>query len=171
MIRICLNGAESVGKSTLAKELAAYTGGIHIAEYARTYVENLTLDYTYDDVVNIAKKQAEQLYATYNSPFVFFDTDLIITKVWFEKVYNDVPKFVDEYIADSPIDHYLLLFADLPFVADPTRENPNLREQLTERYMQLIKQTGKPYSIITGIGSNRLRNAITALKTADIFKQ
>ena len=170
MIRICINGAESVGKSTLAKELVSVCGGEYVAEYARTYVEELTCGYNYCDVVNIAKKQTEQLYATYNAPFVFFDTDLIITKVWFEKRYNKVPDFVEEYTDRSPIDYYLLLQPDLPFVADPTRENTDIREQLTERYLQLIKQTCKPYSIITGSGKDRLRNALTALTNAGIIK-
>ena len=39
MIRVCLHGAESTGKSTLARKLAARFACPAVPEYGRTYAE------------------------------------------------------------------------------------------------------------------------------------
>ncbi len=168
MIRIGIIGAESCGKSTLAQQLATYYGATAVDEYARYYVENLTSDYTYNDVVAIAQQQIRQLTAPYPSAMVFFDTELIITQVWFEHRYGTCPDFVTNHLRTHPLDYYLLLMPDLPFVDDPVRENPNIRKQLTMRYEQLLKQYRLSYAIVSGQGNERTLNAIRALHNAGL---
>ena len=168
MLRIGIIGPESSGKSTLARQLADALGAFYVDEYAREYVEKLDRDYTYNDVVAIAKKQIEQLDADYPSPIVLFDTELIITKVWFEHKYGTCPEFVDDYLSEHPLDFYLLCAPDLPFEPDPVRENPHIREELFARYLELVKQSAVPYSIITGTGEQRVRNAIKGIELREV---
>jgi NadR type nicotinamide-nucleotide adenylyltransferase len=160
--KIAVIGPESTGKSILSADLAAHYNAVWIPEYAREYVENLHLPYNFDDVCTIAKKQIEQETEAekYEKPLVFFDTDLIITKIWFEYCYKKVPDFVTNNLKKGIMDYYLLCFPDISWQPDPVRENGDIREELFEKYKQEIEFLNKPYSIIKGKGKKRQQNAI-----------
>ena len=162
-------GAESCGKTTLGTALAERLYGTYVAEYARDYVGSLTRPYTYADVVHIARKQCEQLTASYSTGWVFFDTELIITKVWFLHKYGKCPSFLTEMLAHYPIRFALLCDCDLPFVFDPLRENPNLRQELTDWYKKELELYHIPYTLIRGTGDSRLHSAQQALRTVSLL--
>lgn len=52
-------GPESTGKSTLCRQLAHHYHNIWVPEYAREYLEKNGMNYTYDDLLVIAKGQIE----------------------------------------------------------------------------------------------------------------
>ena len=164
MFKIAILGPESTGKTILASQLANHFKADWIPEYAREYIEKLKNPYTFNDVCKIALKQIEQenYYQQNNLDlnYVFFDTDLIITKVWFEYKFKKVPDFLIESLKSSFFDFYLLCAADLPWEPDPVREHGNDREYFFEWYRKEIEQTGKPYVIVNGTGNKRLINAI-----------
>jgi NadR type nicotinamide-nucleotide adenylyltransferase len=167
MFKIAITGPESTGKTALAKQLADYFQSPWVPEYAREYVENLTVPYTYDDVCNIARKQIqEELFyenSVSNNKFVFFDTDLILTKVWFSYCFNVIPDFLTDRIKSGFFDLYLLCAPDLEWEPDPVREHGGDRDYFFDWYRAEIEQTGKPYVVVNGIGDQRLQNAIDAL--------
>ena len=156
--KIGIIGPESTGKSTLASYLAHRYGGVLVPEYAREYMEKraCTSAYTYEDVLNIAQHQVQQLQADiyggitegYRSNVVFFDTELIITKVWFLHKYGTCPDFVEEALRTYPMDVYLLCYPDMEWEPDPVRENPDIREYLFDWYEREIQALGIPYYII-----------------------
>ena len=158
--RIGILGAESTGKSVLAEQLANAFNGVYVPEYAREYVENLSYSYRYEDVEKIARKQIEQLQAEYVADFVVFDTELIITKVWFEDKYGKVPDWLETAIREIRLDACLLCMPDLPFVDDPVRENPNRRQELTKMYEEQLQHYHIPYGKVFGQNEERLKNAI-----------
>lgn len=169
MYKIAILGPESTGKTALAKQLAEHFKTEWVPEYAREYVENLTRPYTYEDVCNIALKQIEEeeFYENAESisdKYVFFDTDLIITKVWFDYRFGKIPDFLKERMKIGFFDLYLLCSPDLPWEADPVREHGNDREYFFDWYKNEIEQTGKPNVIVTGIGNQRFQNALDALR-------
>jgi NadR type nicotinamide-nucleotide adenylyltransferase len=169
MIKIAILGPESTGKTALTKALAEHYNAPWVPEYAREYVEQLTVPYTFDDVCHIAEHQIEcekqfEASSTENEGFVFFDTDLIITKVWFEYSFGSVPEFVTDWMYGNNFDLYLLCAPDLPWIADPVREHGTDRDYFFDWYKREIEQTEKPYVIVTGIGSERLQNAIQAIQ-------
>lgn len=147
-MRIGIIGPESTGKTTLARHLAGRCRGTWVPEYARTYVEQLDRPYTYADVETIARYQIEQLRADYGTADVFFDTELIITRVWFLHKYSTCPDWVDAAIRQYPMDHYLLLYPDIAWLDDPVRENGDIREELFEQYEEEILRTHVPYTIV-----------------------
>ena len=112
--------------------------------------------YTYEDVVNIAQQQVQQLQNSihggitegYRSNVVFFDTELIITKVWFLHKFGKCPEFVEKALHDYPMDVYLLCYPDMEWEPDPVRENPDIREYLFDWYEREIQALGIPYYII-----------------------
>lgn len=164
--RIVITGPESTGKTTLAVQLAEHFNGVFIPEFAREYVEQLSGHYTFEDVEMIARKQVMQYLETVSNSgsMFFFDTWLIITKVWFQWVYGRVPVWLDAEIARHPVDLYLLCQPDLPWEADPVRENGGEnRLKLYDEYKSQLKQYDFKYVEIGGIGDARLQSAIAAI--------
>lgn len=166
--RVGIIGPESTGKSCLAESLSKYYKSEWVAEYARTYVGALNRAYTYEDVEAIAhwqiERESELLAHPPKAEFVFFDTELIITKVWFLHVYGKCPAFVDAYLHAYPMDFYLLCAPDLPWEPDPLRENPSIRDYLFAWYEKEIVTLQAPYAVICGKGDERMRNACGQLE-------
>ena len=151
MYRVGIIGPESTGKSTLATYLAHRYGGVLVPEYARVYMERLApaYAYTYEDVVAIAQQQVQELATPRaESEVVFYDTELIITKVWFLHKYGKCPDFLLHAIEQYPMEVYLLCYPDMPWQPDPVRENPTIREYLFQWYEKEVQALGVPYYII-----------------------
>ena len=164
--RIVITGPESTGKTTLSNELVMKTGGLMVPEYARSLIEKLDRPYTYEDVEHIAREQIRlrNVYSTNTSDWIFFDTDLIITKVWFEEVYRNVPDWLESEIQMNKMDLYLLCSTEPSWVQDPVRENGGERRlYLFSRYEEELKSYGFPYYIVNGLGEQRFRNALKGI--------
>ncbi len=168
MFKIAIIGPESTGKTELSKALAEHFKSPWIPEYARQYVEELKRPYTFEDVCNIAKKQieTEKFYLqseNSHTDYIFFDTELIITKVWFEFKYKSVPEFLTEHLKTGFFDLYLLCAPDLIWEPDPVREHGNDRDYFFDWYKKEIEQTGKPFVIVREFGNQRIQNAVDAI--------
>lgn len=164
---VVITGAESTGKSTLANSLASTFDCPYIPEIAREYVEKLDRPYNYDDVCLIAKKQVEMLSELQNSPapFVFLDTWLIITKIWLQIKFGQVPEWITKQIQSTQIDLFLLCDIDLPWVYDPVRENGGeQRKYLHNLYKQELVNHKFDYKLVSGKDEVRMQNAIDYLK-------
>lgn len=162
-LRIVITGPESTGKSMLAESLARYYHTVFVPEYARAYVENLGRPYNYTDLEHIAKQQLLDVdkYSPLANRILFFDTFLIITKVWFNVVYHQMPSWLDATIRKSEIDLFLLCNTEVPWQPDPVRENGGvMRETLFQQYKDELEHYGFKYRIVTGLGENRTANAI-----------
>ena len=159
--KIGIIGPESTGKSTLATYLAHRYDGVLVPEYARDYMEKRARAnaYTYEDVVNIARVQVQELQELqsgidetiskgHRQDVVVFDTELIITKVWFLHKFGSCPDFVEEALRAYPMDVYLLCYPDMEWIPDPVRENPDIREYLFNWYEREVQALGIPYYII-----------------------
>jgi len=160
-MKIVITGAESTGKSELAQQLATHFQGLWIPELARTYIEGLDRPYTYEDVETIARLQIED---EQNRQFVrvplFFDTWLIITKVWFDFRFGQHPEWLHQAIKNSNIDLFLLCDIDLPWQFDPVRENGGEnRKKLHQIYIDELEYYGFDYRIVSGLGLHRFQNA------------
>jgi NadR type nicotinamide-nucleotide adenylyltransferase len=167
MYKIAILGPESTGKSELAKALATYYKGEWVPEYAREYVEKLGRKYNYDDVCHIAATQLKEIDLFENktqSDFVFFDTELIITKIWFEYCFGEVPQFLTNAMEKPAFDFYLLCDYDLEWIPDPVREHGDDRAYFFNLYKEEIEKTQRPFAIVSGTGEERVLNAINAIE-------
>ena len=148
-------GPESTGKTTLAKALAQQFHGTYVPEYAREYIERKgTRDVTFDELCEIARHQIEQLQTISNDlkrpQTVFFDTELIVTKIWFDYAFGIVPEWLNQAILRYPMDAYLLTAPDIPWQPDPARYNGSdtIRRQLFDRYESELQSLHIPYFVI-----------------------
>ena len=55
MKKIVVLGPESTGKSTLCAQLAEHYNTVWCPEFARTYLSEIKRNYTFHDLLNIAK--------------------------------------------------------------------------------------------------------------------
>lgn len=161
MMKVVVTGPESCGKTELCQQLAEHFNAQWIPEYARGYVERLSSPYTYDDVEQIALKQVELYHKAVAGErgIVIFDTFLIITKIWFKFVYKRCPEWLDNSIKELHIDLFLLCEPDLPWQADPVRENGHIREELFKMYQEELEYYGFKYQIVKGFGEERVKLA------------
>ena len=163
-MNVFITGAESTGKSTLAKELSRHFGVSYIPEFAREYIGSLNKPYDIKDLETIAQRQISDIARLTCQDLVFFDTGLVITYVWYEVKYNVVPDFLLRAMDELAKGKYLICEPDLPWIDDPLRENPFIREKLNIRYKELISQFGFEFTIISGRGKVRLNQAIKAVE-------
>ncbi len=163
--RIAIIGPESSGKSALSRALAMKYKTTWISEYAREYLSRLDRSYLESDIITIYKEQWELECSAINEAhkFLFIDTEFIIGKVWYEHVYNKPCTYFDNMIKQYPYDFYLLTFPDLPWEADPLRENPGKGLYFFEWYKNILEEHNLPYSIVSGIGDDRLQCAVQAI--------
>ena len=147
MLKIIVTGPESSGKTTLCKSLSKHFKIPFIEEYARGFLNELGRDYTQSDLLKIAR---EQLQSELNSQLL--DTDLITIKIWSEYKYESCDKWILSQIEKQKSENrfYLLCKPDIPWEADPLRENPNNREDLFELYKEELGNLGHDYFIVEG---------------------
>ena len=153
MFKVGIIGPESTGKSVLARYLAKRYEGVLVPEYAREYVERKgTTEVTWEELCEIAKQQIEEMerIAASDERLAIFDTELIVTKVWFEYAFGRVPEWIEENIHRFPMDVYLLTYPDIPWEPDAARSNGSdaIRQELFDRYEAEIQALDIPYYII-----------------------
>ncbi len=164
MKKIAIIGPESTGKSTLSKALAEHFNEPFVPEYGRKYLEENGKNYNPSDLLAISKGMViwEDKMSTISKKLLFCDTDLIMMKVWYEVKYGECHPWVLNQLKSNPYDFYLLCSPDLPWESDPLRENPEIREELFEKYRANLELYEFPYKIIKG--ENRLALATEGIE-------
>lgn len=172
--KIVIIGPESTGKSTLCQLLAKHYNTLWCPEYAREYLLAHGMNYTYDDLLTIAKEQIamedeyiekamqQAIIQKQENTLLFVDTNMYVMKVWCEFVFNKCHQYIIDKIAERKYDCYLLCDIDLPWVKDELREYPDLetREQLFHIYKNTLTNQNVPWTIISGSYDERLQVAI-----------
>jgi NadR type nicotinamide-nucleotide adenylyltransferase len=168
--KIIVIGPESTGKSTLCSQLAEHYKTIWCPEYAREYLENNGTDYTYDDLLTIAKGQVELEDITLSTvdcrlSTVFIDTDMYVMKVWCEFAFGKCHSWILNQIAIRKYDLYLLCNVDLPWIKDELREYPDIetRNKLYHFYKDIMVNQPVSWIDISGNYGERLQKAISAV--------
>lgn len=172
--KIVAIGPESTGKSTLCEQLAVLYKASHCPEYAREYLLKNGPDYSYDDLLTIAKGQIaledeitrRVVKNASSTQFLFIDTDMYVMKVWCEFVFGKCHPFILDQIAIRKYDYYLLCNTDIPWKADSLREYPNPapRLELFHMYKDLLVNQSTPWKIVEGgTMEHRNQSAVEAL--------
>ena len=112
MKKIVIIGPESTGKSTICKELAQHYHCLWCPEFARDFLTQKGKNYSYDDLLSIAKGQIEleeayiQKSLDQKKKMLFIDTDMYVMKVWSEFVFSRCHQFILDQIAMRKYDLY-----------------------------------------------------------------
>lgn len=164
-IKIAVVGPESTGKTELSKQLAEHYQSEWVPEMARTYLENLSRQYDYDDLEKIALQQleAEEKLSKQTGELLICDTNLIVIKVWSDFKFGKTEPWIIEKIREQDYLIHLLMDIDMPWQYDPLREHPHKRQELFDIYVRELKFFNIPFQIISGTGMKRLDHAVKAI--------
>jgi len=165
-IKIVVTGPESCGKSSLCEALALHFQTSFVPEYAREYLDKTHGVYTQDDLVNIARGQValEDTYQSDNEGLLICDTSLEVIRVWSEWKYGSCDAYILEKAHERAPHLFLLLTPDIPWQADPLRENPHNRDEIYKYYTQLLNDYSSKIVAISGDAKARLSKAIDAIR-------
>ena len=178
--KIVVIGPESTGKSTLCEQLAAHFKTEWVKEYAREYLLTNGTDYTFENLLDVAKGQiageekgidnvqqaiSNNELSTTNYKPAFIDTDMYVMKVWCEFVFEKCHHWILNRIVERKYDLYLLCNVDLPWVKDELREYPDLenRLKLYHHYKDIMINQNVQWVDISGNYEERLEKAIEAV--------
>ena len=177
--KVVVIGPESTGKSSLCQLLSKHYDTIWCPEFAREYLLKHGTNYTYKDLLTIAKGQialedeylikARKNWEIKNSrlknPLLFVDTDMNVMKVWCEYVFGKCHTYIVNKITERKCNLYLLCNIDLPWVKDELREYPDLqsRKELFYIYKDILINQDVPWTLISGNYEERLQIAIKSI--------
>ncbi|HLP51349.1 MAG TPA: ATP-binding protein [Chitinophagales bacterium] len=150
--KVCITGTESTGKSTLAEKLSIYYKTVHVPDYSRYYIDQLSHKYGKMDVLEIAHGIIEQedRMIRHANRFFFTDNCLINIKIWLQYYNWEVPAWLEEQIAKRKYHLWLLCDIDLTWVPDEQRSNPNDRMQLFGKFKSELEKVGANFHIVRG---------------------
>ncbi len=158
--KIIFTGPESSGKTTIAKLAAKHFETQWLSEYARTYLAQIDYPYKATDLLKIAEGQisSEQQFIQKNEhqDFLFFDTSLLVIKVWSIFKYGFYNHKIDQLLKQQLPDVYFLCDWQIPWEYDPLRETPNDRAALFELYQRELLELKIPFFVLKGTPAERL---------------
>lgn len=149
-LRIAFTGPESSGKTTIATWCAQEFSLTYIDEFARIYLANQS-SYNQKDLDIMAHNQV----ALWPKMGFVADTEMHVFQIWSSEKYAEVSQTIQNLLIKQEFDHYFLCAPDIPWEADPLRENPHDRERLFALYIDALEQLERPYTILSGALENR----------------
>lgn len=164
-LNICLHGAESTGKSTLAPVIADYLGAVIVEEYGRIYCEQHGTDLSLDDLRGIfdGHVAATKAARAEGAKVILSDTDPLMTQAWAVMLFGVRLPEIDAW--GDVADFYLVPALDLPWQDDGTRMFGT--SQARARFMEVatmeLERRGLPWAWVHGQGAARAESAKAAL--------
>ena len=180
VIKIVAIGPESTGKSTLCSDLGKVFSTNWCKEYARAYLLENGMAYSFDDLLTIAEGQLQleeeailnciELHNQQGKsgrPILFIDTDMYVMKVWCEFVFGKCHPMILNEIVARKYNGYLLCKPDLPWVKDELREYADLvtRETLYHHYKDLLVNQSTPWFEVNGQHPDRIDGTVQWINT------
>lgn len=159
--RVCVFGPESTGKSTLARDLAAHFGTVHVPEFARGWLDPKGGVCSPEDIPVIARGQiaAEDALARRANRVLICDTDVLTTTVWSEVLFGECPDRVRSLAASRRYEHSLLLDVDVPWVDDTQRFLERQRQEFFDRCRSALVAHGRTFTVVRGNWVDRFETA------------
>lgn len=169
--KVALVGAESTGKTTLAKALATHFGTSWNPEFVRTFADlkrqTSSPKLQPEDLQTIFWGQwATEMQATQRArpPFTFLDTNLLMSIVYAKYYQSRREEWWEKAFQEQDYALYFLLEDDFPWVRDPQREGPQIRTRLQQQIREELERRQIPFFRIGGNQKHRLEQAVTILK-------
>lgn len=172
-IVIAIVGAESTGKSTLARGLAEALRGPRrrvavVDEFLREFCELHGRTPARAEQAGIAAEQTRRTDdAAAHHEIVVADTTALMTAVYSDIVFGDSALYDDAQRWHRRCDLTLVTALDLAWQPDGLqRDGPHVREPVDERLRAALARAGCGFSVIAGSGGARLDAARACVERA-----
>lgn len=163
--KVVFLGAESTGKSTLARRMAQAFQTPFVAEYGREYYEQKGGVLTLEDYVHIAQRHREledtarlRIAQTQGSGYLFIDTNALTT-LFFSYYYNQGGLPALHQLANECKERYHYVFVcadDIPFEQDGWRDNALWRGRMQGLVLHDLDCRGIEYHLVYGSLAERV---------------
>ena len=155
--KLCLYGPESVGKTTLAQQLADDYQTVFVPEMARQLITSN--DLTLNDMIRIGQAQtaAVQAAEAKANRILFCDTDVITTQIYSAIYFDQVPPVLYELEQQIQYDTYVLLDIDVPWIADNLRDFEHQRVEMLAHFRHELDKRNYTYELVSGPYPDRLK--------------
>ncbi|MEO8155888.1 MAG: ATP-binding protein [Rhizobacter sp.] len=168
---IAIIGAESTGKTTLAREVAdALRADGHkvalVSEYLREFCDAHCRTPQVQEQAGIAAEQTRRIAeAAQAHDIVVADTTALMIAVYSEQVFGDRSLYAEAQATQQSYALTLLTALDLPWQADGLqRDGPHVREPVNALVRASLARAAVPYSVVSGSGAARLASALAAVR-------
>ena len=167
---ICILGAESTGKTTLAQALAAHFDCPWVPEYLRAFCEvRRRTPRQHEQALILETQVIHEMSATLTAqrlsrPYVFCDTAPLLTAIYSEFVFDDTSLYTRARELHSRYALTLLLAPDINWVADGMqRDGAHVREPITHLIERELAEINATVVRISGQGDARVQAATRAI--------
>ena len=171
---ICILGAESTGKTTLARALASRFDCPWVPEYLRQFCDEQGRTPRREEQARVLAMQrsmelaAQAQAAAQRSAFVFCDTAPLLTAIYSDLIFGDRSLHAQARTLHLNYALTLLLAPDIAWIADGLqRDGEHVRKPVTHMLQQELAVLALPHAAIAGQGEQRLAAAIEALQELD----
>jgi nicotinamide riboside kinase len=172
---VAILGAESTGKTTLARELGATLARrgaddvvVVVDEYLREFCTAASRTPRREEQRGIAAEQTRRIEdAAAGAHVVVADTSALMIAVYSEIVFGDTSLYAEAENAHRRCDLTLLTELDLPWHEDGLqRDGPHVRAPVDALVQAALARAGIAFIRIDGLGSDRLARALAAVDAA-----
>lgn len=166
---ICLIGAESTGKTTLAQAMAAHFSCPWVPEYLRQFCQSRERTPTRGEQSLILETQVIHESAALvsaqaaNAPFVFCDTAPLLTAIYSDFVFNEQSLFPRARALQMRYALTLVLEPDIAWVADAQRDGAHVRQPITRTIGRELAALNVQTAKLSGHGDARFASALKAI--------
>lgn len=170
-MKIALLGAESTGKSELAKQLAqhfqAQGNSVHLVpEYLRSWCDAKRRTPRKEEQLDIAAEQARHINNVPVCDVLIADTTALTVAVYSDLLFNDTTLYNMALTHQRTFDASLLMGLDLPWVEDGIqRDGSHMREPVDTALRAALNREGIAFQVVYGTGESRLQSALRCLTT------
>jgi len=168
---VALVGAESTGKTTLARELSRILSGkgldaVMVPEALRDFCDQQGRTPRMDEQRAIAQEQTRRIReAASQHALVLADTTALMTAVYSEYIFQDASLYDEALLDHASAQVTLLTSLDLAWSADGLqRDGPHVREPVDQLLRQALQRTTQGYAVVAGQGIARVQHALSAIE-------
>jgi len=172
-LTVALLGAESTGKTTVARDLGRMLAGegrrvAVVPEYLREFCDTRGRTPHADEQSGIAREQTRRIdAAAVCHDIVIADTTALMTAVYSDLLFNDLTLYPAALDALRGCGLVLVTAVDLPWQADGLqRDGPHARGPVNRLLRAALVQGAVDHAIVSGDGDARLACALVAVRHA-----
>lgn len=168
---IALLGAESTGKTTLARELSRILAArgldaVMVPEALRLFCDAMGRTPLPHEQAGIANEQTRLIRQAQGAHrIVLADTTALMPAIYSDLLFHDTSLYAQAEQDHRQASMTLLTSLDLAWIPDGhQRDGPHVREPVDALIRAALHRIGQSYAVIAGQGISRVQHALTAIE-------